>query len=88
MREFTVGDLVLVKIPGRNGKMEESWKGPYVILEMTTEVNCSGRGWKEKRDKWLVYMYILKSTCAKNLFLNLQAQLQPPRDHIYTAESQ
>ena len=28
LREFSVGDLVLVRIPGLDGKM---WKGPYVV---------------------------------------------------------
>ena len=33
LREFSVGDQVLVRIPGLDGKMEESWKGPYIILK-------------------------------------------------------
>jgi len=31
LREFSVGEKVLLRKPGMNFKLEESWEGPYTV---------------------------------------------------------
>ena len=38
VREFSVGDYVLVFRPIRKGKLENQWQGPYIITNKITEV--------------------------------------------------
>ena len=38
-RVLTAGDLVLVRKPGLSSKLEESWHGPYKVLEKLNDVN-------------------------------------------------
>ena len=38
VREFSVGDYVLVFRPIRKGKLENQWQGPFIITNKITEV--------------------------------------------------
>ena len=38
-REFTVGTLVLLKVPDPGGKLSDPWKGPYEVKERVFLVN-------------------------------------------------
>ena len=38
-RQLEVGEKVLCRIPGMIDKLEESWHGPYVVLEKTSRVD-------------------------------------------------
>ena len=38
VREFSVGDYVLVFRPIKKGKLENQWQGPFIITKKITEV--------------------------------------------------
>lgn len=38
-KQFDVGAMVLVRIPALTGKLEDSWEGPYEILDQVSPVN-------------------------------------------------
>ena len=40
VREFNVGSMVMIRIPGMNGKLEDSWDGPYVCMCVWCECVC------------------------------------------------
>ena len=37
--QFAVGDMVLLRLPGFAGKLEDAWDGPYEINRKFNEVN-------------------------------------------------
>ena len=39
MRQFEVGDRVLCRIPGMTHKLQESWHGPYPVVEVLNRVD-------------------------------------------------
>ena len=39
VREFNVGSMVMIRIPGMNGKLEDSWDGPYEVGRRVGKVN-------------------------------------------------
>ncbi len=39
IRKLSVGDKIWCRIPGRNGKLEDAWDGPYVVENILSEVN-------------------------------------------------
>ena len=38
-RQFKVGDLVLLRVPVMDLKLQDAWKGPYEVVERLGEVN-------------------------------------------------
>jgi len=38
-REFCVGEEVLLRKPGMNFKLEESWEGPYVVFKRNSPLS-------------------------------------------------
>jgi len=38
-REFLVGDEILLRKPGLNFKLEDSWEGPYVIVKKNSPLS-------------------------------------------------
>ena len=38
-RSFEMGSMVLMRVPGLTGKLENSWEGPYEVLDKTSPVN-------------------------------------------------
>ena len=50
VREFSVGDYVLVFRPIKKGKLENQWQGPFIIIKKITEVTyLVGLGPSRKR---------------------------------------
>ena len=49
-RELDVGSMVLTRVPGLVGKLDDSWDGPYEVVDKTSPVTyqlaISGRGSK------------------------------------------
>ena len=39
LMKFEPGDMVLIRIPGLEAKLEDSWDGPYEVLKRLTDVN-------------------------------------------------
>ena len=39
VREFEVGSLVMIRIPGMSGKLEDAWDGPYEVNMKCGDVN-------------------------------------------------
>ncbi len=37
-RTLTIGDKVLMRIPGLHGSLEASWEGPYVVTDRLSRV--------------------------------------------------
>ena len=42
-RMFKVGDKILCRIPGLASKLEDSWEGPYSVVDRVGEVNYKGK---------------------------------------------
>ena len=38
-RQLSVGDQVLLRVPGMHGALETSWEGPYKVKEKLSKVN-------------------------------------------------
>lgn len=38
-RSFEVGSMVLMRVPGLTGKLEDSWEGPYEVVDKVSQVN-------------------------------------------------
>ena len=38
-RSFEMGSMVLMRVPGLTAKLEDSWEGPYEVLDKTSPVN-------------------------------------------------
>ena len=38
-RKFTVGEKVLTRVPGLRSKLDGSWEGPFVVLDVPTKVH-------------------------------------------------
>ena len=45
VRNFDVGEYVLVFRPIRKSKLENQWQGPYIISKKLTESHLPGRFW-------------------------------------------
>ncbi len=43
-RTYKLGDLVLVKVPGRSGAFQCSWEGPFPVEAVLSRVNYQVRG--------------------------------------------
>ena len=39
VRKFSVGEKVLTRVPGLKNKLEGSWEGPFVVLDVPSEVH-------------------------------------------------
>ena len=39
IRSFEMGSMVLMRVPGLTAKLEDSWEGPYEVLNKTSPVN-------------------------------------------------
>ena len=39
LRSFNVGDMILLRIPGLEGKLEDLWDGPYEVFRKCNDVN-------------------------------------------------
>ena len=39
VRKFVVGEKVLTRLPGLRSKLEGSWEGPFVVLDVPSEVH-------------------------------------------------
>ena len=54
-RWFEVGNKVLTRVPGLTSKLESSWKGPFVVLDVPSEYHVvlgnPGKSSKNSRDK-------------------------------------
>ena len=38
-RQLKIGELVLCRIPGKNGKLEDAWEGPVRVVRKLSKVN-------------------------------------------------
>ena len=38
-RSFEMGSMVLMRVPDLTAKLEDSWEGPYEVLDKTSPVN-------------------------------------------------
>ena len=50
-RQLSVGDQVLLRVPGMHGALETSWEGPYKVKEKLSKVNYRITDLKGKRLK-------------------------------------
>ena len=51
LREFSVGQQVLLKTPGLIGSLESSWEGPFLVKHKLSRVNyrVTTLGWQETK---------------------------------------
>ena len=50
------GEKVWCRVPGKNGKLENSWEGPYVVEKMISRVNYQVRESEGKRRSKTVHV--------------------------------
>ena len=62
VRTLTVGERVLVRRPGMSSKLDESWYGPFKVLEKLNEVNYKVECRKKKK---VLHINNLKMFCER-----------------------
>ena len=70
LRTFDKDDLVLERIPGLSGKLEEPWRGPLEVVEKLGEVTYRVRMVKGKRKSRVVHVNVLKRYLEKEECVN------------------
>ncbi len=69
-RKLLVGQLVWCKIPGRNGKLEDSWDGPYKVEKILSAVNYRIREVEGKHRSKSAHVNSLKKFVDRNVDVN------------------
>ncbi len=83
MRMFSVGDMVLYRIPGLSCKLADSWEGPYVVSDRVGTVNYRiHREGKHKNQK-VVHVNCLKKyvECRSIGRLDVVIEVEQERGH-------
>lgn len=60
MRKLSVGEKIWCRIPGKNGKLEDAWDGPYVVEKVLSEVNYRVREVGSKKRSKTVHVNCTK----------------------------
>ncbi len=60
-RKLEIGGKVWCRIPGRNGKLEDSWDGPYVVEKILSDVNYRVRECEGKKRSKTVHINSTKN---------------------------
>ncbi len=56
VRTFEVGNIILCRIPGMIAKLQDSWEGPYEVLERLGPVNYKVREEGEKQRTKVIHV--------------------------------
>ena len=80
VREFSVGDYVLVFRPIRMGKLENQWQGPFIITKKITEVTYQVDLWTSGKQYRTFHVNCMKqwTSPAPAVFLVQDPEEEPP----------
>ena len=85
-RRFEVGNKVLTRVPGLTSKLESSWEGPFVVLDVPSEYHVvlgnPGKSSKKSRGKRVhvnsCKPFVEASTHRVAVWATEDSQLEPP----------
>ena len=80
VREFSVGDYVLVFMPLRKGKLVNQWQGPFIIIKKITEVTYQVDLWTSGKRYRTFHVNCMKQWPSPSpaVFLVQDPEEEPP----------